>query len=88
MASSLLPFPFPPTATSYRAGAIFKFEMCQSALRHPVYIHQFLSVICHLSLILNRIILNVEGQGIAAMNFEGCGKSNVVTVNSTGLLLL
>ena len=36
MASSPLPFPFPPTTTSYRAGAIFKFEMCQSAPRHPV----------------------------------------------------
>jgi len=23
--------------TIYRAGAIFKFEMCQSAWRHPVY---------------------------------------------------
>jgi hypothetical protein len=37
MASSLLPFPFPPTTTSYRAGAIFKCEMCQSAPRHPVH---------------------------------------------------
>ena len=37
MASSPLPFPFPPTTTSYRAGAIFKFEMCQSAPRHPVH---------------------------------------------------
>jgi len=36
MASSL-PFPFPPTSTSYRAGAIFKFEMCQSTPRHPVH---------------------------------------------------
>jgi len=36
MASSPLPFPFPPTTTSYRAGAIFKFEMCQLAPRHPV----------------------------------------------------
>jgi len=36
MASSPLPFPLPPTTTSYRAGAIFKFEMCQSAPRHPV----------------------------------------------------
>jgi len=36
MASSPLPFLFPPTTTSYRAGAIFKFEMCQSAPRHPV----------------------------------------------------
>ena len=36
MASSPLPFPFPPTTTSYRAGAIFKFEMCRSARRHPV----------------------------------------------------
>ena len=36
MASSPLPFPFPPTTTSCRAGAIFKFEMCQSAPRHPV----------------------------------------------------
>jgi len=36
MASSPLPFLFPPTMTSYRAGAIFKFEMCQSASRHPV----------------------------------------------------
>jgi len=39
MASSPLPFPFPPTATSYLAGAIFKFEMCQSARRHPVYVY-------------------------------------------------
>ena len=39
MASSPLPFPFPPTTTSYRAGAIFKFEMCQSARRHLVYIN-------------------------------------------------
>jgi len=37
MASSPLPFLFSPTTTSYRAGAIFKFEMCQSAPRHPVY---------------------------------------------------
>ena len=37
MASSPLPFLFPPTTTSYRAGAIFKFEMCQSAARHPVH---------------------------------------------------
>ena len=37
MASSPLPFPFPPTTTSYRAGAIFKFEKCQSALHHPVH---------------------------------------------------
>ena len=36
MASSPVPFPFPPTTTSYRAGAMFKFEMCQSAPRHPV----------------------------------------------------
>jgi hypothetical protein len=36
MTSPPLPFPFPPTTTSYRAGAIFKFEMCQSAPRHPV----------------------------------------------------
>jgi len=36
MASSPLPFFFPSTTTSYRAGAIFKFEMCQSAPRHPV----------------------------------------------------
>ena len=36
MASSPLLFPFPPTTTSYRAGAIFNFEMCQSAPRHPV----------------------------------------------------
>jgi len=39
MASSPLPFPFPPTTTSYRAGAIFKFEMCQSAPHHPVEHH-------------------------------------------------
>ena len=38
MAFSPLPFPFPPTTTSYRAGAIFKFEMCQCASRHPVYV--------------------------------------------------
>jgi len=37
MASSPLPFPFLPTTTSYRTGAIFKFEMSQSALRHPVH---------------------------------------------------
>ena len=37
MASSPLTFPFPPTTTSYRVGAIFKFEMCQSTPRHPVY---------------------------------------------------
>jgi len=42
MASSSPPFPFPPTTTSYRAGAIFKFEMCQSAPRHPVH-REFLS---------------------------------------------
>ena len=36
MASSPLPFLFTPTTTSYRAGAIFKFEMCQSVPRHPV----------------------------------------------------
>jgi len=36
MASSPLLIPLPPTMTSYRAGAIFKFEMCQSAPRHPV----------------------------------------------------
>ena len=36
MASSPLPFLFPPTTTSYRAGAIIKFEMCQLAPRHPV----------------------------------------------------
>ena len=36
MASSPLPFSFAPTTTSYRAGAIFKFEMCQSVPRHPV----------------------------------------------------
>jgi len=36
MASSPLPFLFPPTKTSYRSSAIFKFEMCQSAPRHPV----------------------------------------------------
>ena len=34
--SSPLPFPLLPTTKSYCAGAIFKFEMCQSALRHPV----------------------------------------------------
>ena len=28
--------PLPPTTTSYRADAIFQFEMCQSAPRHPV----------------------------------------------------
>jgi len=38
MASSPLPLLFPPTTTSYRAGAIFKFEMCQLAPRHPVYV--------------------------------------------------
>ena len=43
MASSPLPFPFPPTTTSYRAGAIFKFEMCQLAPRHPVYVTQYIS---------------------------------------------
>jgi len=37
MASSPLPFTFTPTMTSYRAGAIFKFEMGQSAPRHPVH---------------------------------------------------
>lgn len=37
MVSSPLPFPFPPTTTNYRASAIFKFEMCQSAPRHPVH---------------------------------------------------
>ena len=42
MASSPLPFRFPPTTTSYRAGAIFKFEMCQSAPRHPVYIYIYI----------------------------------------------
>ena len=45
MASSPLPFLFPPTTTSYRAGAIFKFEMCQSAPRHPVQCLS-LSVFC------------------------------------------
>ena len=35
MASYPLPLPFPPI-TSYQAGAILKFEMCQSAPRHPV----------------------------------------------------
>ena len=46
MVSSPLPFPFLPTTTSYRASAIFKFEMCQSAPRHPVYNikHRF----CHI----------------------------------------
>ena len=39
MASSPLSFPFSPTTTSYRAGAIFKFEMCQSAPPHPVFIN-------------------------------------------------
>ena len=37
MVSSSLPFPFPPTMTSYRAGAIFKCEMCRSVSRHTVY---------------------------------------------------
>jgi hypothetical protein len=37
MASSLL-FPFLPPKTSYCAGAIFNFEMCQSAPRH-LYIY-------------------------------------------------
>ena len=37
MASSPLPFTFLPTTTSYRAGAIFKFEMCHSAPRHSVF---------------------------------------------------
>jgi len=32
------PFLFPPTTISYRAGEIFKFEMCQSAPRHPVHL--------------------------------------------------
>jgi len=36
MASSSLQFSFPPNKTSYRAGVIFKFEMCQSAPRQPV----------------------------------------------------
>ena len=36
MVSSPLPFPFPPATTSYCTGTIFKFEMCQSAPRHPV----------------------------------------------------
>jgi len=27
--------------TSYRAGEIFKFEMCQSATRHSVYLGSF-----------------------------------------------
>jgi hypothetical protein len=35
MASSPLPFPFSPTTTSYRADAILKFAMCQSAPCHP-----------------------------------------------------
>ena len=35
MTSSPLLFPLLPTTTSYRAGAIFQFEMCQSAPRHP-----------------------------------------------------
>ena len=37
MASSPLPLRFLPTTTSYRAGAIFKFEMCQWVPRHPVF---------------------------------------------------
>jgi hypothetical protein len=44
-ASCPLPFPFPPTATSYRACTIFKFEMCQSAPRHPVFSWKFKTVI-------------------------------------------
>ena len=44
MASSPLPFPFPPTTTSYRAGSTFKFEMCQSAPRHPVYIYIYIYI--------------------------------------------
>ena len=32
----LLYRPFPPNTTIYRAGAIFKFEFCQSAPHHPV----------------------------------------------------
>jgi len=35
MSSSPLPFPFSPTTTSYRADAILKFAMCQSAPCHP-----------------------------------------------------
>ena len=35
MASSPLLFPFPPTSTSYRAGAIFK---CVSRLRAILYV--------------------------------------------------
>jgi len=50
MASSPLPFPFPPTKTSYCAGAIFKFEMCQSAPRHPV--------VCYLQVYLTPTTLN------------------------------
>ena len=38
--SSPLPFPFPSTTTSYRAGVMFKFELCQSAPRHPVCLRQ------------------------------------------------
>jgi len=41
MASSPLPVPFPPTTASYCAGTIFKFEMCQSAPRHPVFKDSF-----------------------------------------------
>ena len=53
MASSPLPFPFPPTTTSYRAGAIFKFEMCQSAPRHPVLEPNITVVYNHLLLHVN-----------------------------------
>jgi len=45
MASSHLPFPFRLTTTSYRAGAIFKFEMCQSAPRHLVFPLKLLDLI-------------------------------------------
>jgi hypothetical protein len=45
MASSPLPFPFPPTTTSSRAGQIFKFEMCQSAPGHPVFLFAVLCLI-------------------------------------------
>jgi len=38
MASSPLPSPFPPTTTSYRAGAILNFAMCHSASCHPVVV--------------------------------------------------
>ena len=47
MASSPLPFPFLPTTTSYRAGAIFKFEMCQSAPRHPVHPSHWRTLLHH-----------------------------------------